>query len=311
MNLYLIIGDPFLRAQKSKAIATEIEKKNGSPLAQQTFRLAETSIEEVLVAARTLPFFSPAQIIYVHDADSLKDADLLVLSAYLKNFQPQTTLIFEADELKAGSELQKLAKVKGQVILLTKEDTRSAGMAFLQHKLAQRKKTMTLAARTKILMMCGEAVAFLDTMLERLMQFAGDKNEIDENMVNQFEENWAEMDVFKLTNAFADRDPARALKVFRDLMSFYEADLVSIVGILHWQLRQLWQAALLLEQGTLERDICSKLRMPPSRLSIARKFSSEKLEASLEALYQIDKKAKTGQLEGISGVEAWLLEYAS
>jgi len=311
VNHYLIVGDPFLRAQKGKALAVEIEKKNGSPVTHQTFHLEETSLEEILTAARTLPFFSSGQILYVHHTDSLKEADFPVLEAYLGNPLPQTTLILEADELKAGSELLKLMKAKGQVILLAKEDTRSAGVTFLQQKLAQRKKTMTSGARARVLAMCGDAMMFLDTILERLVQFAGDKNEIDETMVSQFEENWTEMDVFKLTNAFVDRDPARVVKIFRDLMEFYEADLISIVGILHWQLRQLWQAALLLEQGTSEREICSKLRMPPFRLNALKKFPLKRLEASLEALYQIDKKAKTGQLEGISGVEAWLLQYAS
>jgi hypothetical protein len=28
----------------------------------------------------------------------------------------------------------------------------------------------------------------------------------------------------------------------------------------------------------------------------------------VEALYQIDRKSKSGQLEGVSGLEAWLLE---
>jgi len=311
MNLFLIVGDPFLRAQKSKAIAAEIEKTAGGSVAQQTFDLEEKSLEEVLTTARTLPFFSSGQVLYIQNAQALKEADLPGLGAYLEKASLQTTLIFEANELKAGSELSKLVKSKGQVILLTQDESRSMGVAFLQQKLSRVQKTMTPGARAAVLAMCGEAVVFLDTMLDRLIQFSGDKREIDEDMVDQFEENWTEMDVFKLTNAFVARDPTRALEVFRDLMGLYEADLVSIVGILHWQLRQLWQAALLLEGGTSEREICSKLRMPPSRLASLRKFPIERLESAVEALYQIDIKSKTGQMEGISGIEAWLLQYAS
>jgi len=46
-------------------------------------------------------------------------------------------------------------------------------------------------------------------------------------------------------------------------------------------------------------------------MNALRKFPVRKLENALEALYQIDKKAKTGQMEGIAGVEAWLLQYSS
>jgi DNA polymerase-3 subunit delta len=310
-DVILISGDPFLRTQKAKGLIAEIEKKSGGPLARQTFNLDETPLETVLVAARTLPFFSSGQVICAQGAGLLKEPGLAVLAAYLENPAPGTTLILESDDLKGAAELQKLIKAKGQLILLAKDEARGTGTAFIQEKLMQYQKTMAPGARARILAMCGDAVMFLDTMLERLVQFAGDQREIDEDMVNRFEENWTEMDVFKLTNALVDRDPARALKVFRDLMEFYEADLFSLVGILHWQLRQLWQAAMLLASGVSEREIGSKLRMSPARLSALRRFPVARLESAVEALYQIDRKSKTGQVEGVSGLEAWLLEYAA
>ena len=310
-DLFLIAGDPFLRAQKVKALTAEIEKKAGNSLAHQSFDLEETSLETVLAAAKTQQFFSSGQILHVQGAGSLKDTDVQILAAYLDHPAPQTILLMEADDLKGATDLQKLIKAKGQLILLAKDEARGTGAAFLQQKLAQYRKTMAPGARAKVLAMCGDAVMFLNTMLERLVQFSGDQSEIDEEMVSRFEENWTEMDVFKLTNALVDRDPARALKVFRDLMGFYEADLISLVGILHWQLRQLWQAAMLLSSGVSEREICSKLRMPPNRIGALRRFPVARLVSAVEALYQIDRQSKTGQLEGVAGVEAWLLQYAA
>ena len=310
-EVFLIVGDPFLRIQKAKVLVSEIEKRSGEPLDQQTFDLEETPLGIVLSAARTLPFLSSGQVIYAQGAGSLKESDLEVLAAYLGNPASKTTLILESDDLKGASELQKLIKAKGQLILLARDEAQGAGAIFIQQKLKRYHKTMTSGAKARILAMCGDAMMFLDTMLERLVQFSGDRQEIDEDTVNRFEENWTEMDVFKLTNALVDRDSTRVLKVFRDLTEFYEADLFSLVGILHWQLRQLWQAAMLLTSGVSEREIGSKLRMSPSRLSALRRFPAERLESAVEALYQIDRKSKSGQLEGISGLEAWLLEYAA
>ena len=310
-DLFLIVGDPFLREQKTKILTAEIEKKAGSPLAHQTFDLEETPLETVLAAARTLQFFLPGQVLCVQNAGSMKEPEIAAMEAYLEHPEPKTTLVLESDGLKGATDLQKLVKAKGQLILLAKEEARGSGAAFIQQKLAQYQKTMAPAARTKVLAMCGDAVMFLDTMIERLVQFSGDQKEIDEDMVSRFEENWTEMDVFKLTNALVDRDPARALKVFRNLVGFYEADLISLVGILHWQLRQLWQASMLLAAGVSEREICSKLRMPPQRLSALRRFPVERMEAAIESLYHIDRQSKTGQVEGVAGVEAWLLEYAA
>ncbi|MFH0985171.1 MAG: DNA polymerase III subunit delta [Candidatus Omnitrophota bacterium] len=310
-DVFLITGDPFLRAQKTQALVSEIEKSSGGTLTRQTFDLDETSLEIVLSAARTLPFFSSQQVIFAQSADLLKEADLNILEAFLANPTPGTTLILESDDAKGISELQKLVKAKGQLILLAKDEARGAGAAFIQQKLAQHHKIMTSGAKARVIAMCGDAVMFLDSMIERLVQFAGERREIDEDMVGQFEENWTEMDVFKLTNALVDRDPAKALGIFRNLMEFYEADLFSLIGILHWQLRQLWQAALLLATGVSEREISSKLRMPPHRLNALRRFPVGRLESAVEALYQIDRKSKSGQTEGVSGLEAWLLEYTT
>ncbi len=311
VDLFLIAGDPFLRAQKAKALAAEIQKRSGTPFEHQTFDLKETPLETVLTLARTPQFFSPGQVFYIRSAELAKERDLAILAAYLENAACRTALILEAEDLKGASELQKLIKAKGQVILLGKEEVRGAGATFIQQKLAQYHKTMTSGAQARVLAMCGDAVMFLDTMIDRLAQFAGDQKEIHEEMVGRFEENWTDMDVFKLTSALVDQDPARALKVFRDLIGFYEADIFSLVGILHWQLRQLWQAAVLLSSGVAEREICSQLRMPPNRLRALKRFPVERLEAAVEALYQIDRKSKTGQIEGVSGLEAWLLEYSS
>lgn len=304
-----MVGDPFLREQKRKDLLQGIEKKTGSSMAHQLFRLEETPLNIPLAAARTLPFLSQGQVLDLHGADSLKEPDLALLAAYLANPAPHTFLILEADELRVGSELFQLAKTQGQTFVLSKEETRNAGAVFLQQKLGRFGKISTAGARVQLLEMCGGAMVFLDSMLDRLIQFSGSKAEINEEMVAQFEEDWTEMDVFQLTNAFLDRDPARILKVFRDLIDSYEADLVSLVGILHWQLRQLWQAAVFLEKGVSEREVCSRCKMPPRRLQVLKKIPLKTLEAALEALYQIDKKAKTGQVEGLAAVEAWLLQW--
>ncbi|MDD5226111.1 MAG: hypothetical protein PHV97_02870, partial [Candidatus Omnitrophica bacterium] len=140
-NVFLISGDPFLRAQKSKALIAEIEKKSGGPLARQTFSLDETPLETILAAARTLPFFSSGQVIHAQGAELLKEPDLAVLAAYLENPVSATTLILEADDLKGTSELQKLIKAKGQLILLAKDEARGTGAVFLQQKLVQHHKT--------------------------------------------------------------------------------------------------------------------------------------------------------------------------
>ena len=313
-NLYLIIGDPFLRAQRSRSIAAEIEKKIGGTLDHQSFRLEETPLEIILSSARTLPFLAQGQVFSIRSAERLKAADLELLGSYLENPATTTSLVFETDAVEGSTEIQKFIKSKGQVILLAKQEARSAAQTYLQKKLSYFKKTMSPAAKTNLLEMCGEAVVFLDSMLDRLIQFSGESEIISDAMVKEFEEKWTDVTVFQLTNALLARDREKAVRTFRELMEDYGADLVSLIGILHWQLRSLWQGAALLESGLPESTMMSRLKVPMFRqrslITAIRVLGPEKLEKALEALYQLDKGSKSGKVEGVPGLESWLMEYA-
>lgn len=312
-NLYLIAGDPFLRSQKANAIAADLEKKAGGPLSHQSFRLSETSLETVLLNARMLPFLAQGQVFHVRDADRMKAEDLGTLEKYLAGPSDATCLIFEVDSLEGKTGLRDLIKSNGQVVLLDKTEGRSAAQTFLQQKLSRAGKTMPPPARSRLLEMCGEAVVFLDTMLDRLVQYAGEKSEISEDMVAEFEEKWTEVSVFQLTDALLARDRGRAVRVFKELVEGHGADPVSLIGILHWQLRMLWHGASLLEEGVPESAMLARVKVPPYRqrsfMAAVRVLGTEKLERAIEALYQLDRKSKTGLAEGLSGLESWLVEY--
>lgn len=311
-NPFLIIGDAFLRTQKAKALASDFEKKVGGQPAQQTFNLDETPLETILANARTLPFLVPGQVFYIRGAERLKTADLELLESYFRKPAEGTVLIFEAEALEGKDDLLKFMKAKGQVITLSREAARSAAQAYLEQKLSRFKKTMPVAAKMRLLEMCGEAVIFLDSMLDRLIQYAGDREGIGEDMVAEFEEKWTEVTVFQLTNALLARDPEKSVRTLRELTRDYEADLVSLIGILHWQLRLLWQGAALAETGVPEPEMLARLKVPGYRqrsfTAAVRVFGVEKLEKAIEALYQLDKRSKTGQAEGIPGLESWLLQ---
>ena len=68
---------------------------------------------------------------------------------------------------------------------------------------------------------------------------------------------------FDLTEALARKDIAQALKIFH---FFYEMseDITMIVGLLHWQLKRLWQAKKILAHGGGPNDVARTLRIPPS-----------------------------------------------
>ncbi len=308
----MLIGDEFLCSQKIEEIVADFQKKLSSEVFPQSFDLSETALEDVLVLARTATFLSNGQIFLLKNSSNLKSQNLELLENYLKSPSDKTLLIFEADSVEAVKSLEKLVKSAGEVITFDKKDVQSIASAFIQRKLKKIGKTMSPNARGKIIAMCGEAVSFLDSMLERLIRFSGDFTQIDEEMVAKFEEDWAEIDVFKLGNAIIARDSNLAVKCFNILSNAGEAEPLAVIPRLHWQIRQLWQVAILSNKGVSDKEICSKLRIPPFRLAQMKKISLKRAEAMLEDLYQLDIKLKTGRAgeNKEAALEKWILEYS-
>ncbi len=312
---FLIVGDPFLRSQKVKSIVSDLEKKTEGSFDHQTYHLGETSLDAILSNARTLPFLASGQIFYIQVTEKLTQGEMELLERYTLKPDEKTFLIFEINSADGHSEFINLAKSKGQVVRLAKEETRSLAQNYLQQKLARFKKTITPEARQRILEMCGDAVVFLDTMIDRILQYSGETHLIDETMVCLFEENWREVNVFQLTNAILARDRVKARQMFHELLENSESDPQSLIGIIHWQLRQLWQGAVLRETGTSEMEILEKVKVPLFRkgpfMMAVNRYGVTKLEVALEALYQLDRKTKTGQSHPVSGIESWLMEFVS
>ncbi|MGI6240333.1 MAG: DNA polymerase III subunit delta [Candidatus Omnitrophota bacterium] len=314
-RFFLIIGDPFLRSQKIKSIVSDLEKKAKGSFDHQTYRLADTPLDSILSNARTLPFLASGQIFYIQVAEKLTQGEMEILKRYAMSPDEKTCLIFEIDSSEGHSELINLAKSRGKVVRLAKEEARSLAQNYLQQKLARFKKTITPGARQRILEMCGDAIVFLDTMLDRILQYSGEAQLIDENMVCLFEENWRGVNVFQLADAILERDRGKARQTFHELLENSESEPRFLIGIIHWQLRQLWQGAVLREAGTSEAEILEKVKVPLFKkgpfMSAINRYGVARLEAALEALHQLDRKTKTGLAHPVSGTETWIMEFVS
>ncbi|MDD5218081.1 MAG: DNA polymerase III subunit delta [Candidatus Omnitrophica bacterium] len=310
-GVVLIVGDSFLVKDKTDTLVKAIQQKATGDVAQQVFDLAETSLETILAQARTLPFLVSAQVFHLRSVQKLKAHDLESLERYLENPCEQTCLFFEADEADRDAGIVKLIEKTGKVFFLSEKEKKSAVTQFIKEKLKRAGKTITPEAVNLLEQDTGDMPSFLDTMLERLIAYAGKNNEITDDLVRRLEENWAHGDVFQMTNAIAERKLDLALKYLKDLMENQEKEVVDLLGILHWQIRKLWLAAVLYEEGEPQGEILRKLRISPKQAPYftrqIKQFSRKQLEQALEGLFQLDWKMKSGRADGPIALEAWLV----
>lgn len=174
---------------------------------------------------------------------------------------------------------------------------------------------MTREALARLEESAGEFPAFLDSILEQLITYAGETSSITEPMVEIFEQNLGESDTFALTEAISQRKTSAALVLAHALMEKNNRDAVMLIGLLHWQIRRLWQARVLLDRGESEGAVLKKCRVYPGQapyfLKSLRTFPRKKIEQALEGLFSLDRQMKSGNVETGAALESWLVRVTS
>lgn len=310
-TLYLLVGDPFLAEERRREIAHALHNTYPDTLAESLHDLAETKIGSLMAQARSLPFGIDAQLFIVRNADEMKEADVELAGRYFESPSRSAYFILEAESLEKRSALAKLAGEYGEAVFFDARQKRPASAKFIQRKLKEHGKTIAPDALNRLDEQTGSMPVFLDSILEQLIRYAGDQPRITYEMVELFEENWQEIDVFSLANAVAGRQTERALILLKQVMESQD-DVIGLLGLLHWQVRRLWQGKYLTEHGYSESAMLAECKISPKQahyfLRQIKMFSLKKLEEALEGLFQIDWKIKTGRAEGPMELESWVLQ---
>lgn len=308
--LFVLIGDPFLCEEKCKEILASLQKEfHVAEFPLKRVRAGEIPVSELLSEARTLPFLAEAQAFSVRDAGQFAKNDLERWQAYFQSPHPRSFFIWEAASLDRDHPLLDLARRKGQAFTLRFQQEKAV-TDFIQRKLKQAGKIISGEAQTLLESRVGDSLTFLDSLLNQLILAAGEKPEIDRALVEAFEEKLARFEGFDLLEALAQKDLAKAVGILNDLLDLSGQEEVSLIGLLHWQLRRFWEARRALEEGKTEREIAARLKIYSGREALffrqARSFSAAELERILEGLFELDWRLKTGWAEGRYEIESWL-----
>ncbi len=309
--IYLLAGNPFLRDEKGKQIVQSIQKKRSGESSLKSFRLSEHDLKTVLSEARSLPFLIETQIFRLKDAEELKKAEIETLKAYFEAPADFSFFILEVDEFDPKSALSALASDQGEIHVLESKG-KTEGVQFIKDKLKRFNKTIAPDALARLDNETGENASFLDSLIDQLINYSGEQKEITLQMVEAFEENWNETDVFKLTDAIAQKRTGDALYLLRKILDEGEQEIIELIGLLHWQIRRLWQVLILTQDRAPESLLIKKCRMSPKQLPFvlkqAKNLGRGQLERAIEGLFYADWKLKTGQAEGPGVLEDWIVK---
>jgi DNA polymerase III delta subunit len=309
-SFLLVTGDEFLR---KKEVDRVLEKLLPAP--SRVTNLTRVYPDELnwaalLEQAKTPSLLGGMQVyllLQINQLKKQKKEDWALFESYLEHPAEDSFFVIEADELPKSHPLLKLVSKSGKHINLQAKGGEMA-LGFLQDKMRRVGKKLTPDAWRILVEKLGGAPKLLDLCLDQLILYSNNET-IDGKQVISLATEWLKYDPFELTEALAECNGARAITLFN---YFFElsGDVMNVIGLIHWQLRRLWQAKQILVRGGQPPEIGRALGIPSFRLRAfvtqANRFELETLERLLRELWEIDWKSKTGGLDSKIAMEAFL-----
>ncbi len=317
-NLIVLFGEEkYLIDLETKKIVEKILGVNTDEYKVSYYDLNETSINDVLMDAEMMPFFSDKKVIVCDNCFFLTGSNqktfiehnLDELLKYIENTNELTTIIFKVIDNKLDNRKKIVKELKKRAVV--KEFTKLKDQElvnYINEFLKQKEFKMDRNAIIELISRTYDNLGIVFNELEKLMIYKIDKKQIDINDVYDLIDVSLNDNIFEFIDAVVQRNIEKALYIYDDLLIVNEEP-IKIIVMLADQLRLIYQTKKLYSMGYNEKDISQKLGIHPYRIKLSnRVFLDEKTLINLiEKLADLDINIKTGKINKNIGLEMFLL----
>jgi DNA polymerase-3 subunit delta len=259
------------------------------------FHLPDSSLDEALLAARTLPFLSSRRIVLLQGLEKIGaasvDADLL--ERYLKEPVPETTLVLITEDAAAGRTWSKKLAGLCEVVVFKPLSGRSLPAAV--GRFAQERNVRILPeAVERLVEEAGGDLTRLRQEVEKLSLFVGPGGQVGAAEVHLLVCGYAYQAMFEFVQSVCERDIRRSMMLAANLFEA-GADPAGVVGMLAKRLRTIWYLAA--DDSGRTGSVPGAYRIQKWQLGDLRRqaagFSRKEVESLLEKLFHIDRMVKS------------------
>ncbi len=261
LPIYVLAGDQdFLKRQVRALLKSSILGENDDPFALTTFPGEKTAFAEVIDAVSTRPFLSPRRLVVVQDADPFVTAARDKLERYVSKPSTAGVLILE---VKTWTSTTRLAKALVANTIQCKAPSKAKLPDWcVNWALARFGKQLVAAAARSLVDLVGEDMGQLDTELNKLTLYVGDRARITAEDVDRLVSNSREENVWQIFDRIAEGDAAGALRLLDGLLAQGE-EFFKLLGAMAASLRKLAQAGRLSMQGATLAEAMERANVPP------------------------------------------------
>ncbi|GIP39568.1 DNA polymerase III subunit delta [Paenibacillus sp. J31TS4] len=307
----------FLDALTHKLIGEELKE-----MAVSRYDLQESSLDEVLDDAETVPFLVERKLIVAENAlfftgakDTAKAAHRTDrLLEYLKAPVDSSIIVFmvDADKLDERKKLVKVLKDKQAVLAFPTLSPEQIG-DWVEHRASRLGFRFAPGAAERFLLYAGTQLQTLASELEKLSLYIGEGGEVDGELIGRLVVPNTEQNVFLLVEELVRRRTDKAFAILNELLKQKEEP-IKLLMLIARQYRIVMQVKELVQTGYSHQQIAGQIGVHPYAVKLAaeqgRAYDAKRLYAILSRLAELDYQMKTGQVDKVLGLELLLLELA-
>jgi DNA polymerase III subunit delta len=246
--VYLFAGDADLLLEEAWKRLEEKSASGGTrKFKGERFQAKDYTAAEMVAGLRTLPMFAPKRLLMVQHIENWLEEQRKILLAYLARPFSTACLVLTFAGKKGLEKIEAAVEAVGTVVHFRAPSERELPR-WLQEKARQHGKNLSFQAAMHLSEQVGTDLYRLESELEKLITYVGDREAIEADDVLQAVSSQRAHTIFELLDGVAERKSGRALAMLRSLLAEGQVPLV-ILAMIARHVRNLWQVKSALEAG--------------------------------------------------------------
>ena len=296
--VYLFYGkENYLKEDISKKLRNRLIDSAYSELNYNVFYGEKLSINEVINDLETIPLMSKYKLAVIKEAEKINKNDETKLINYFNRLSLKSnfsTLIIIYKESSPNKELITAIKRIGIVANFSITDKAKLAL-WIKSKFSQSNKKITQEALFYLQSIVGSDLGRLFNEIEKIDIYTKDQKIIEKEDVMITIGGSEAVNIFKVLDSIGDKDIKKAIE---GLVKLSQGTLhhLSILSMIHRQIKLILQTKLLLADGFYSKEIEKKLKLPyfvvEKIIKQSQKYTFKELDKSYELLNIADLELK-------------------
>lgn len=311
VNAYLLCGEErYLKQQYTEKLRQALAGDDDMNLTR--YEGKDVPVGEVIDLAETMPFLAERRVILLKDTGlytGLFKSGGDQLAEYLSAPNESTYFIFSESEVDKRCKLYKTVASKGHVAEFATQDENTL-KRWVAQILGKSGKKVTENTVTYFLSKTGTDMQNIQTETEKLICYCLDRDVVTSADVDAICSTMLQDRIFDMVEATTRHRTKEALALYYDLLALKVSPL-QILAMLARQYNLMLQAKELRSQGLRDKEIATKIGVPPfvvsKYISQASSYKASELRSALEKCVQADADVKMGLMNDKLSVELIIL----